>query len=166
MALPEQNVSILSVWRPQGTWIWPPSTSTENLPLALSGHHCVPAKSITKAPEIQRGRTAQADSVSQLSWAPSSCQEIRCAQRRSKDVAPSSDYAMALKIVKFKNNNSKSTAFLFQSKLLEIRKAVLFFFSSAIGNMGSGTSPFPPTMPGSQLACPKDGCCLLLQIKN
>lgn len=130
MALAEQNVSILPVWRPQGTWIWPPSTSTENLPLALSGHHCVPAKNITKAPEIQRGRTAQADSVSQLSWAPSSCQEICCAQRRSKDVAPSSDYAMALKIVKFKNNNSKSTAFLFQSKLLEIRKAVLFFFFS------------------------------------
>lgn len=155
----------LPVWRPQGTWIWPPSTSTENLSLALSGHHCVPAKSITRAPEIQRGCTAQADSVSLLSWAPSSCQEIRCSQRRSKDVAPSSDYAMALKIAKLKNNNSKSTAFLFQSKLLEIRKAALFF-QCHLGNMGSGTSPSPPTMPGSQLACPNDGCYLLLQIKN
>lgn len=128
MALPEQNVSILPVWRPQGTWIWPPSTSTENLPLALSGQHCVPAKSITRAPEIQRGRTAQADSVSQLSWAPSSCQKIRCAQTRSKDAAPSSDYAMALKIAKLKKQQQQKHSLSFPKQTPGNTEGCAFFF--------------------------------------
>lgn len=96
--LVEQNVSICFVWKAQEHVDLASISSPENLPLALAGHHPVPAKSTARAADVHKGPAGQGRFCLPGLLSSASCQQIGCAQRRTKHFAQGFYYAMTRKI--------------------------------------------------------------------